>query len=291
MTNRLALVLGASKGIGRDTFAALRRRGVHAIGVARTEEKLESLVEAYGGEKVAGNVRDADSIRSFVDYTREALKRRGAQKLHVLYAPGMHEPSTIEVDGKKEYTKPEHFVDDDPKSPFWKGVPQFFYEVNVKGMQDVYESLHVAAQEDGFALDFVFISSQAAKNHEDWMLKGNPFYAAHKHEGEVFLYNMRNAHRRDLRALQFGLAGKTMAKKLIDELTGKESWMHVDNDSSKPLRPLEELALPLEVLADDIAGYMLREGSDRWKPAYESSYGDFVHEYVLDSVDAWALLE
>ena len=291
MNNQLALVLGASKGIGRDTFAALRRRGVHTIGVARTEEKLESLVQEHGGEKVAGNVRDSESIREFVDYTRRVLKQRGAQKLHVLYAPGMHEPSTIEINGKKEYTKPEHFVDDDPKSPFWKGVPQFFYEVNVKGMQDVYESLHAASQEDGFELDFVFISSQAAKNHEDWMKKGNPFYAAHKHEGEVFLYNMRNAHRRDLRALQFGLAGKTMAKKLIEELRGKESWMHVDNDPSQPLRPLEELALPLEVLSDDIAAYVLREDSDRWTSAYEPPYGDFVHEYALDPVDAWSLLK
>jgi NAD(P)-dependent dehydrogenase (short-subunit alcohol dehydrogenase family) len=49
---RIALVTGASRGIGRACAVALARRGVHVVGVARSEKALQALddeIAAFGG--------------------------------------------------------------------------------------------------------------------------------------------------------------------------------------------------------------------------------------------------
>src|SRR6185436_17764215 len=48
-TNAVALVTGASSGIGYETALAFARRGAHVVGVARREDRLRALVEAGGG--------------------------------------------------------------------------------------------------------------------------------------------------------------------------------------------------------------------------------------------------
>jgi NAD(P)-dependent dehydrogenase (short-subunit alcohol dehydrogenase family) len=52
LENRIALVTGASRGIGRATAIALARAGAHIVAVARTVGGLEELddeIRAAGG--------------------------------------------------------------------------------------------------------------------------------------------------------------------------------------------------------------------------------------------------
>ena len=52
LENRIALVTGASRGIGRETALALARAGAHVVAVARTVgalEELDDLIRADGG--------------------------------------------------------------------------------------------------------------------------------------------------------------------------------------------------------------------------------------------------
>src|SRR6201994_1246851 len=67
LTNRIALVTGASRGIGYATARALARAGAHIIAVARTQAGLEELddeIRADGGSAtlVPLNLTDFDGI-------------------------------------------------------------------------------------------------------------------------------------------------------------------------------------------------------------------------------------
>ena len=69
LTGRVALVTGASQGIGRDTALALAEAGAKVAVAARNEEKLATLVEeiaAKGGEAYAVkmDVADAEQIKA-----------------------------------------------------------------------------------------------------------------------------------------------------------------------------------------------------------------------------------
>jgi len=67
LTNRIALVTGASRGIGYATARALARRGAHIIAVARTQGALEELddeIRKDGGSAtlVPLSVTDSDGV-------------------------------------------------------------------------------------------------------------------------------------------------------------------------------------------------------------------------------------
>jgi 3-oxoacyl-[acyl-carrier protein] reductase len=69
LANKIAVVTGASQGIGRDTALALSAAGAKLAVAARNEEKLAALVEeitSKGGEALAVklDVADADQIKS-----------------------------------------------------------------------------------------------------------------------------------------------------------------------------------------------------------------------------------
>lgn len=67
MTTRVALVTGASRGIGRASARALARAGYHVIGVARSQKALESLddeITREGGTATLApfDLKDFDAI-------------------------------------------------------------------------------------------------------------------------------------------------------------------------------------------------------------------------------------
>jgi 3-oxoacyl-[acyl-carrier protein] reductase len=69
LTDKVALVTGASQGIGRDTALALAEAGAKVAVAARNEEKLAALVQeisAKGGEALAVkmDVAEADQIKA-----------------------------------------------------------------------------------------------------------------------------------------------------------------------------------------------------------------------------------
>jgi short-subunit dehydrogenase len=76
---RVALVTGASSGIGRDTAGALTERGCAVVGVARREERLRELAGAWqrvapGSGWIAGDLGERPFAERAV---RETLARHG----------------------------------------------------------------------------------------------------------------------------------------------------------------------------------------------------------------------
>jgi NAD(P)-dependent dehydrogenase (short-subunit alcohol dehydrogenase family) len=80
---RIALVVGASSGIGRATAVLLARRGVRVMAVARRADRLAELAAEAGVEWAAISVADAEGCRRCVDETQARL---GAPELLVVSA-------------------------------------------------------------------------------------------------------------------------------------------------------------------------------------------------------------
>src|SRR5436190_8609279 len=67
LTGRIALVTGASRGIGHATARALARAGAHVVAVARTVgglEEVDDAIRAEGGSAtlVPLDLRDTDGL-------------------------------------------------------------------------------------------------------------------------------------------------------------------------------------------------------------------------------------
>ncbi|MGH9742388.1 MAG: 3-oxoacyl-[acyl-carrier-protein] reductase [Candidatus Acidiferrum sp.] len=80
LKDKIALVTGASQGIGRETAIALAEAGAKVAAAARNEEKLASLVNEIvnaGGEAIAVkmDVADAEQIKSGFKQTLEKFGR------------------------------------------------------------------------------------------------------------------------------------------------------------------------------------------------------------------------
>ncbi|MCI0334608.1 MAG: SDR family NAD(P)-dependent oxidoreductase [Planctomycetes bacterium] len=78
LTNRRALVTGASSGIGRALAVELARRGVDLVLLARREERLAEVakqVAAFNRRAIpiVGDVTDADARRRALDAARDEL--------------------------------------------------------------------------------------------------------------------------------------------------------------------------------------------------------------------------
>jgi NAD(P)-dependent dehydrogenase (short-subunit alcohol dehydrogenase family) len=67
LANRIALVTGASRGIGRAVALQLAREGAHVVALARTQGALEELddeIRAIGGEATLApcDLKDFDAL-------------------------------------------------------------------------------------------------------------------------------------------------------------------------------------------------------------------------------------
>jgi len=67
MSNRVALVTGASSGIGEATVRALASEGFETIAAARRLERCEALAAEVGGRAVRLDVTDGDSVAGMAD--------------------------------------------------------------------------------------------------------------------------------------------------------------------------------------------------------------------------------
>ncbi len=72
MTNQVAIVTGASSGIGRGAALALAEAGASVVCAARTQERLDEVVGTIRGSggralSVSCDVNDKDQIATVVD--------------------------------------------------------------------------------------------------------------------------------------------------------------------------------------------------------------------------------
>ena len=78
LTGKVALVTGASSGIGEATVLELASRGASVVAAARSVEKLEDLARrtaSYGVLVVEADVADRDSVEAMVGLTVEKFGR------------------------------------------------------------------------------------------------------------------------------------------------------------------------------------------------------------------------
>ncbi len=95
MNGRVALVLGASKGIGRSVAIALAREGTRVALVSRSAERLKPVVDEIGGDAQAF-VADTDDLDRMAKLADEVSARMGPVEILVLNTGGPPRGSTLE---------------------------------------------------------------------------------------------------------------------------------------------------------------------------------------------------
>ena len=74
---KVAIVTGASRGLGRAAAAALVAEGARVLAVARDRSSLEALAEAHPGRLLAApcDMRDLDAVQALAELARERFGR------------------------------------------------------------------------------------------------------------------------------------------------------------------------------------------------------------------------
>lgn len=86
VTGRVAVVTGASSGLGRQAAVALAAAGAQVVGVARREKALQSLKDETGAAYVVADVADRDQVAALRDAVSEPF---GAPDI-VVHAAGVN---------------------------------------------------------------------------------------------------------------------------------------------------------------------------------------------------------
>ena len=136
MTQRVAVVTGASSGIGAATARELARHGFRVVCAARRQERIEALADEIGGRAVRCDVTDADSVAQLA----EAV------------GPGLH----VLVNNAGGAFGADPVESADPEQ--WKAM----YDVNVLGLLRVTKALLPALRASGDGL-IVNVGSTAGR--------------------------------------------------------------------------------------------------------------------------------
>lgn len=159
-TSRIAVVTGASSGIGAATARALAADGYLVVCAARRRDRIEALAEEIGGRAVACDVTDPASVAG--------LAREVGAELHVLVnnAGGAFGSDPVESA--------------DPEQ--WRAM----YDVNVLGVLHVTQALLPALRASGDGL-IVNVGSTAGRI----AYEGGAGYTAAKHGTQVVTETLR----------------------------------------------------------------------------------------------------
>jgi 3-oxoacyl-[acyl-carrier protein] reductase len=101
LTDRTAIVCGASSGIGLGIAEALAADGANVVMFARRRELLEAQAERLGGLPVVGDVRVADDLDRLVDTTVETF---GAVDVLVNNSAGPPRTAAVGLDASQVET-------------------------------------------------------------------------------------------------------------------------------------------------------------------------------------------
>lgn len=160
--SKLAVVTGASSGIGAATVEVLRETGWQVIAVARRAERLEELAQRTGAIPFAADITIADDVASLAEF----VATRGPLHAVVNNAGGaLGVESVAEADIDK-----------------WR----WMYEVNVLGALRVTRALLPQLRASGRG-DVLVLSSTAA--HDTY--PGGGGYVAAKHAERVIATTLR----------------------------------------------------------------------------------------------------
>ena len=159
-TSRIAVVTGASSGIGAATARALAADGFHVVCAARRRDRIEALADEIGGRAVACDVTDRESVAG--------LAREVDGELHVL----------VNNAGGAFGSDPVESADPDQ----WRAM----YDVNVLGLLHVTQALLPALRASGDGL-IVNVGSTAGRI----AYEGGAGYTAAKHGTQVVTETLR----------------------------------------------------------------------------------------------------
>lgn len=160
MTNKTAVVTGASSGIGAATARALAAEGFHVFCAARRSDRIEELAAEIGGTAVTCDVTDPEQVAALADVVGDTL---GVLVNNAGIAIGA-----------------DPVVDSDPDH--WRQM----YEINVIGTLNVTKALTPALIAGG-AGTIVNIGSTAGR----WVYEGGGGYTAAKHAVAVMTETLR----------------------------------------------------------------------------------------------------
>lgn len=164
MTEKTAVVTGASSGIGAATARRLAAEGYHVILAARRADRIEALAAQIGGVAVPTDITDADAVAALAEAVGPTLD------LLVNNAGGAFGSSPVAQADAGEWRR--------------------MYEVNVIGLMQVTRALLpalIAAGNDGRSAAIVNVGSTAGRI----AYEGGAGYTVAKHGTQVVSETLR----------------------------------------------------------------------------------------------------